>query len=195
MAQPSDPVDDPARPPPPPVPTLWGLLSSFSIVSIFGFGGTLAWARRMAVDERKWMSATDFNEVFALCQFLPGPNVVNFAVAFGARVRGVPGSVAAVLGLCGPALILMMILGALYARYGDLPELQRFLGGVTCAAAGLTLATAGRMAAPLFQNRQWVSIALMVGVVFAVGILKLPLWWAIGIFIPIGVIIGWRRPA
>jgi chromate transporter len=177
-----------------PRPTLWGLFSSFVIVSIFGFGGTLAWARRMAVDERKWMTAQEFNEVFALCQFLPGPNVMNFAVAFGARVRGVPGAFVSALGLCGPSIILMLILGALYARYGNLPELQRFLGGVTCAAAGLTLGTMGRMAQPLFQNKQWVSVALTAGVMFSVGILKLPLWWALGIFIPIGVIIGWRRP-
>src|SRR6476620_6861036 len=108
-------------------PTLWSLFSSFVIVSLFGFGGTLAWARRMAVDERKWMTATEFNEVFALCQFLPGPNVMNLAVAFGARVRGVPGALVASAGLCGPALSLMLVLGALYARFGDLPALQKFL--------------------------------------------------------------------
>jgi chromate transporter len=177
-----------------PRPTLWSLFSSFVIVSIFGFGGTLAWARRMAVDERKWMSPAEFNEVFALCQFLPGPNVANFTVAFGARVRGVPGAVVATLGLCGPSLILMLLLGALYARFGELPELQRFLGGVVTAAAGLTLGTAGRMAVPLFQNKQWVSVALVAGVIFTVGILKLSLWWALAIFLPIGVIIGWRWP-
>jgi len=175
-------------------PTLWSLFSSFAIVSIFGFGGTLAWARRMTVDERKWMSAADFNEVFALCQFLPGPNVVNFTVVFGARVRGVPGSLVATAGLCGPALALMVILGALYARYGELPELQRFLGGRTTATAELTIGTMGRMAVPLFQNKQWVSITLMAAVVIAVGLLKLPLWWALGIFLPIGIIIGWRKP-
>jgi chromate transporter len=177
-----------------PRPTLWRLFSSFAIVSIFGFGGTLAWARRMAVDERKWVSATEFNEVFALCQFLPGPNVMNFAVVFGARVRGVAGAVVSAAGLCGPALILMLILGALYARFGDLPELQRFLGGVVAAAAGLTLGTMGRMALPLFQNKQWVSLTLMLAVIVAVGVFRLPLWWALGIFVPIGIIVGWRKP-
>src|ERR1700751_3965208 len=102
-------------------PSLWELFSSFVIVSIFGFGGTMAWARRMAVDERKWMTPAEFNEVFALCQFLPGPNIANLAVAFGARVRGVPGAFAAVTGLCGPSLVLMIVLGALYARFGELP--------------------------------------------------------------------------
>jgi chromate transporter len=187
-------MSDTPDPSPPLRPTLWSLFSSFVIVSVFGFGGTLAWARRMAVDERKWMTPTEFNEVFALCQFLPGPNVVNFAVAFGARVRGVPGAFVSTAGLCGPALILMLILGALYARFGDLPALQRFLGGVVTAAAGLTLGTMGRMALPLFQNKQWVSVALMVAVMLAVGVLRLPLWWALAIFLPIGIIIGWRKP-
>ena len=177
-----------------PRPSLWNLFSSFVIVSIFGFGGTLAWARRMCVDERRWMSATEFNEVFALCQFLPGPNVANFSVVFGARVRGVPGAIVSVLGLCGPSLFLMMLLGALYAQFGDLPALQRFLGGVVTAAAGLTLGTLGRMAQPLFQNKQWVAVTLMVAVMVTVGLFKLPLWWALGIFVPIGIIIGWRRP-
>jgi chromate transporter len=148
----------------------------------------------MAVDERKWMTAAEFNEVFALCQFLPGPNVMNFAVVFGARKRGVPGALVSAAGLCGPSVILMIILGALYAHYGNLPELQRFLGGVVCAAAGLTLGTLGLMAKPLFQSKQWVSVTLMVAVLITVGFLKLPLWWALGIFVPIGIVIGWRRP-
>jgi chromate transporter len=180
----------PLRPP----PTLWNLFSSFVIVSIFGFGGTLAWARRMAVDERRWMTATEFNEVFALCQFLPGPNVMNFAVVFGARVRGAPGAVVAAVGLSGPSLLLMIVLGMLYARYGDLPALQRILGGVTTAAAGLILGTTGRMAQPLLQSKQWMWLGLTAAVMLAVGIFRLPLWWALAIFVPLCIAIAWRRP-
>lgn len=164
------------------------------VVSLLGFGGTLAWARRMAVDERRWMSANEFNEVFALCQFLPGPNVANFAVVFGARVRGVPGAIAAAVGLSGPSLILMIILGMLYARYGDLPALQSILGGVTTAAAGLILGTTGRMAQPLFQSKQWVGVGVALAVMAAVGLFKLPLWWALAIFVPLGIAIAWKWP-
>jgi len=187
MSNSPDPVSTPR-------PTLWGLFSSFVIVSIFGFGGTLAWARRMAVDERRWMSATEFNEVFALCQFLPGPNVVNFAVIFGARVRGAAGAFLAALGLCGPSLLLMILLGLLYARYGDLPALQKILGGVTTAAAGLILGTTGRMAQPLFQSRQWLWLGMAAAVMVAAGTFKLPLWWTLAIFVPLCIAIAWRRP-
>jgi hypothetical protein len=34
----------------------------------------------------------------------------------------------------------------------------------------------------------------MAAVVIAVGLLKLPLWWALGVFLPIGIIVGWRKP-
>ena len=54
-------------------PSLSELFSAFVIVSISGFGGALPWARRMIVEQRHWMSAEEFNEAFALSQFLPGP--------------------------------------------------------------------------------------------------------------------------
>ena len=47
-------------------------------MSLAGFGGVLVWARRGIVDQHNWMTAEEFNETFALCHFLPGPNIVNF---------------------------------------------------------------------------------------------------------------------
>ncbi len=58
----------------------------------------------MMVEERKWMTAEEFNEAYALCHFLPGPNIVNFSVVFGRRFRGAPGAVVALLGLVGTAV-------------------------------------------------------------------------------------------
>ncbi len=179
--------------PPLQVPTLWNLFISFVTISVLGFGGTLAWARRMAVDERRWMSATEFNEVFALCQFLPGPNVANFAVVFGARMRGVPGAICAAGGLIVPSLILMIVLGALYARYGQIEALQRVLAGVSTAAAGLIFGTTARMAQPLLQLKQWQGPAVALAVLVAVGVLRIPLWWALITLIPLAIAVAWRR--
>ncbi len=46
-------------------PSLGELFKAFLIVSISGFGGALPWARRMIVDQRRWMTAEEFNEAFA----------------------------------------------------------------------------------------------------------------------------------
>jgi len=57
---------------------------------------------------------------------------------------------AAVAGLLGPPMVLIVAIGALYAHFGDLPALRRMLTGV--AAAGLMLATVAKMARPLFKG-------------------------------------------
>jgi chromate transporter len=61
------------------------LFLGFAKIADFGFGGVLAWSRRVIVRERAWMSAEEFNEQLALCQVLPGPNIVNFTIMFGSR--------------------------------------------------------------------------------------------------------------
>src|SRR5712691_10302705 len=122
-----------------PTPTLAQLLIAFTMIAIFGFGGVLYWSRRMMVDERKWLTAEQFNEAYALCNFLPGPNIVNFSVVFGRQVGGTAGALVALLGLLGPPFLLVTLLGLLYAAYGEIAALQRILAGVAAAAAGLTI--------------------------------------------------------
>src|SRR6516164_3929838 len=106
--------------PPPASPTLLELFVAFALIALCGFGGVLAWSRRMLVDERKWMTADEFNDAYALCQFLPGPNVVNLSVVFGRRIRGLPGAGVALVGLIGPPFVIVTLIGLLYARFGEI---------------------------------------------------------------------------
>jgi hypothetical protein len=99
-------------------------------MSLHGFGGVLPWARRVIVEDKRWMTAQEFNEAFAVSQFLPGANVVNLAVVFGGRLHGAAGAAVALAGLLIPPVVIVLILGALYARFGDIVALQRVLGGV-----------------------------------------------------------------
>jgi chromate transporter len=156
-------------------PGLIELFVAFAKMSLAGFGGVLVWARRAIVDQHRWMTPDEFNEAFALCHFLPGPNIVNLAVVFGGRFRGVPGSIAAFLGLIGPPTLIVTALAAIYARYGAIPALQRTLAGVSCAAIGLFLAVTGRMAMPLLLRRDPVALMVLAAVFAAIGLLRLPL--------------------
>jgi chromate transport protein ChrA len=85
--------------------------------------------------------------------------MVNFAVIFGARMRGPLGALAAVAGLLGPPMILIIAVGALYAQFGDLPALRRMLTGVAAAGAGLMLATVAKMLRPIFNGYHVAGIA------------------------------------
>jgi chromate transporter len=174
-------------------PSLPELFRAFVIVSISGFGGALPWARRMIVEQKRWMTAEEFNEAFALSQFLPGPNVVNFSVVFGSRFGGAPGAAVALAGLMGPPLVIVTVLAILYARFGDLEMLSRVLAGITAAATGLLISVVAKMAEPLFRKRwDWaplIAIAAFVGV----AIMQWPLPLVFAALAPVSFALAWVK--
>jgi len=170
-------------------PTLVELFLAFAKMSLAGFGGVLVWARRGIVDQHKWMTADEFNETFALCHFLPGPNIVNLTFVFGSRLRGLPGAVAAFSGLVGPPALIMVVMGMLYHRYGEIDALRRVLSGVACAAIGLMLAVVFRMMTPLLKRRDVVGLLTLLVVFVAIGVLRLPLATVLLAAIPLSIAI------
>jgi chromate transporter len=174
-------------------PSLAELFVAFATISLAGFGGVLAWSRRMMVEEKEWLTAEQFNEAYGLCSFMPGPNIVNFSVVFGSRIRGALGSLVALAGLIGPPMILVIILGVLYAHYGDLPALRRALIGIASAAAGLMMATVAKMARPLFHNRAVAGPLIGLATFFTIGILQWPLPLVLAVIMPLSLAIAWVR--
>jgi chromate transporter len=186
------------HPPTSPPPSLIALFAAFATMSLAGFGGVLAFARRGIVEKYRWMTAEEFNETYALCHFLPGPNIVNLSMVFGSRFRGIPGGIAAFAGLLGPPVVVVTILGALYARFGEIDALRRILAGVSSAAVGLLIATAFRMMMSLVKRRDLVGLVLLAAVFVAIGLLRLPLQIVLLVAIPISIAISFavrRKPA
>ncbi len=171
------------------------LFTAFLAMALAGFGGVLPFARRALVDRHGWLTQQDFTETLALCQSLPGPNVVNLSIVVGARACGWRGALAALFGLIGAPFLILLVLGLLYGRFGGVPLVQRAIEGVAAAAAGLVVATAARMAEPLIRNR-WLLTAPVMALSFAgVGLARLPLIAVIAVLAPISVALMWRRPA
>ena len=160
---------------PPIQPGLGELFVAFAKMSLAGFGGVLVWARRGIVEQHRWMTADEFNETFALCHFLPGPNIVNLSFVFGSRFRGLAGGIAAFAGLVGPPMLIAIVLAALYKHYGELEALRRTLAGVACVAVGLLLSVMLKMTMPLVKRRDIAGLAVLVAVFIAIGVLRLPL--------------------
>ncbi|MBL8417439.1 MAG: chromate transporter [Dechloromonas sp.] len=130
-------------------PDLRALFLGFSAVGLSGFGGVLPFARRMLVEQKRWMSADEFNTQLGLCQFLPGPNVINLSVLVGKRYQGVAGAIVAPLGLLAAPLLIVLLLALAYDRWGDLPLAQSMLRGIAAAGCGLLFAMAWRMGTAL----------------------------------------------
>jgi chromate transporter len=185
--------DTPSSDPAPPrrKPSLSELFLGFAKISVSGFGMILPWARRLIVDEKKWMTADEFNETFSLAQFLPGPNVVNMSVVFGSRMHGAAGGAVALLGLLGPPALIATGLSALYAVYGDAEILRRILTGIAAAAIGLMIAVIAKMAEPLLRKLLAPAPAIMAATFLAVGVARWPLLWTLLVLAPASIALAW----
>jgi chromate transporter len=171
------------------------LFLSFLSIALSGFGGVLPFARRMLVDQRGWLTADDFTETLSLCQSLPGPNVVNLSIVVGARACGWRGSLAALSGLIGAPIVIVILLGMLWGQFGQTAEVKHGILGVAAGAAGLVAATAARMAEPLLRRR-WLTAAPFIAAAFVgVGVLRFPLPYVILALAPVSIALLWRRPA
>jgi len=170
-----------------PPPSLPALFMAFARMSLAGFGGVLVFARRAIVEQHRWMTADEFNETFALCHFLPGPNIVNLSMVFGSRLRGIAGGIVAFAGLLLPPTLIMTVLAIIYAHFGDVDVLRRSLAGISCAAVGLLIAVVFRMMTPLFKRMDAVGLILMLAVLTAIGVLRLPLQAVLLVAIPLSV--------
>lgn len=168
---------------------------AFLGVGLTGFGGVMPWMRRMVIEKRRWMTAEEFNDAVSLCQILPGPNMVNFAVVFGARHGGAAGALAAVVGLMALPVCIAVVVGALYGQFGQMPELRRVLAGLGAAAAGLLIGTTAKMAQPLFRRRAEPAAFLAAGVFAAVAVGRWPILVVLLVFAPLSLALHWRlRP-
>ena len=195
VEMPSEPVPAAIAPPdlrsdPPSVITLF---LAFAKMSLSGFGGVLVFARRAIVDEHRWMTADEFNETFALCNFLPGPNIVNLSLVFGSRFRGLVGGLAAFAGLVGPPMLLVTALAAAYSHFGEVDALRRVLAGVSCAAIGLLASAIFRMMMPLVKKRDALGFLVMIAVFSAIGILRLPLPAVLLVAVPLSLAVTYAK--
>ncbi len=170
-------------------PTVAQLFLGFLGLGMMGFGGVLPLARRMIVEERRWLDGQGFAELLGLCQFLPGGNIINLSVALGLEFRGVAGALAALLGLIAVPTAVVIALGVVYDRLREQPQVAHLFAGLAAAAASLLVATAIRMALPLLRRPAPAAVA---AVCFAaIAVLRLPLLPTMLVLAPLGILATW----
>jgi chromate transporter len=107
------------------------------------------------------MTAEQFNAQLGLCQFLPGPNVVNLAVVVGKRYCGLPGAIVAPVGLLAGPFAIVLLLALLYDHFGSLPQVQSMLRAIAAVGCGLLFGMAWRMGAALKDKRFFLPFTVL----------------------------------
>lgn len=172
-----EPLNAPASP--------WEVFVAFTVLALQGFGGVIAVAQRELCERRRWLTNTEFLEVFNSAQVLPGPNVCNLSLMIGDRFFGWRGAVAALGGMMAAPLALMLVLAWLITLAPhDSPAhgmIRGALSGIAAVAAGQIVGTVLRLAAPLRQHPlSWGGCLLLAATAFAMmSWLHWPLVWVL----------------
>lgn len=92
---------------------LRALFLTFAKIGAFTFGG--GWAmisiiEREIVDKHRWIERTEFLDLLAVAQSLPGILAVNISVAVGDKLRGLRGSVCAACGTIAPSFLIILLI-------------------------------------------------------------------------------------
>ena len=121
------------------------LFLSYLKIGFFGFGGgyaMLSLIQNEIVEQRGWLTSTQFADIVAVSQITPGPIAINSATYIGYTVAGIAGSVIATFAVCLPSLTLMLLLTRFFLRHRENRYIQTVVKSVTPIVVGMIASAA-----------------------------------------------------
>lgn len=122
--------------------SLAALYLVFVKYGLLAFGGGYALVPMIIadlVDARRLMTAAEFGNLVAVAQVTPGPIGINTATYVGFTQGGIPGALAATLGLITPSLALVLLAAHFLKKWENQLLIRGLLNGLRPAAFGLVL--------------------------------------------------------
>jgi chromate transporter len=152
-------------------PSLGQLFRAFLRLGATAFGGPamVVYIRRLAVEQRLWLTADAFDEGVALCQVVPGATAMQAAAYVGLRSRGVAGAAATFVGFGLPSFVFMLTLSAMYSRARGLPVVVSAFGGLQAVIVGLIANAAVSFGKSSLRQCSHVAIAILAAALFGAG--------------------------
>ena len=124
------------------------LVRYFLSLGTFGFGGPIAlvgYMQRDLVERRRWFSRPDFLEGLALAQLAPGPLAAQLAIYLGWLKSGTLGATLVAVAFVVPSFVMVLILSAVYLRYGGIAWMQGAFYGIGAAVIAIIARSAWKL--------------------------------------------------
>jgi chromate transporter len=132
-----------------PAYSLWQLVKYALRLGAVGFGGPAAlvnYMHRDLVEDRKWISESDYKEGLALAQLMPGPLAAQLMIYVGYVHYRNFGAAMAGVAFVMPSFLMVVAIGAVYVAYGGLPWMQAVFYGVGACVIGIIAISAYKLA-------------------------------------------------
>jgi chromate transporter len=142
------------------------LLFYFLKLGTIGFGGPIALAEHMErdlVEERGWITQTDYKQGLALAQLAPGPLAAQLAIYLGYVHSGILGATAVGLAFILPSFLMVLAISAAYVQFGGLRWMQALFYGIGAAVIGIIARSAYKLTKRTVGKKRllWVIYTVM----------------------------------
>ncbi len=140
------------------------VLAFFAKAGLFVFGSGLAivpFLHGGVVVDHRWLTERQFLDAVAVAMITPGPVVITVGF-IGYLVAGLPGAIAAALGVFLPVYLVVVMVAPSYRRFAQNPQLHAFVRGVTAAATGAIAGAVVVLARRAVYDWTTLAIALVV---------------------------------
>ena len=150
------------------------LFWSFLLIGFSSFGG-LSMIPQISseVVSNGWMTVSQVTDIVAIAEMTPGPLGLNCATFAGMQAAGIPGAIAANLGILAPTYTLCAVAAAFLFRFKESSFVRRMLVGVRPACFGMVLGVLVSLTlSNYFPNASVNLPALLIGAVDLILLLK-----------------------
>lgn len=148
----------------------WQLFKSTFLISAFTVGGgfvIIPLLKAKYVDEFKWIKEKDALDLVAIAQSMPGVVAINSAVILGYKMRGVRGTLVALLATVLPPLIILSIICVFYNMFISNPYVKLLLKGMQCGATALIINVGFNLLKKQCKKRYILPILIVIGTFLA----------------------------
>ena len=85
---------------------------------------------REIVDNRGWATSEELMDYYAVGQCTPGVIAVNLATFMGKKLAGIPGGIAATLGVVFPSVVIITVIAGILTNFADIAAVKSAFAGV-----------------------------------------------------------------
>ena len=162
--------------------TCWKLFWLFAKMGVMTFGGGYAMLpilQREIVEKRSWATEEELADYFAIGQCTPGIIAVNTATFLGQKLGGIPGGIAASLGVVFPSMVIISILAGVITEFSHVPVVTNAFAGVQVCVCVLIFNAVMKLLKKAVVDKRTAAIFLLV----LIGSLLLnlsPVWFVVG---------------
>jgi chromate transporter len=162
------------------------IFCTFAGIGLFTIGGGYAMLpliQKEVVERKQWVSASDFVDIIALSQSVPGILAVNIAIFTGYRMKGNKGSVVATLGAILPSFVIILLIALFFRHFNENPYIAKMFRTVRPAVVALIVV-------PVFSTAKAVGINLKTVIIPVASAFLIWYWGISPVYIILAAALG-----